>query len=167
MRITINVNLQNLRTRYWLPLLIYCLLIFVLSSFSSPFPRVTVSFNDKILHAVAYLVLGFLMARSIFSLNLNPEIAAVKYERKRRLTGGGDSGMSASHPQARKFMTNRSFLFILAVSVSTLYGISDEVHQYFVPGRTASLADIVADGIGSLIGVLCYLGVREVRKVRR
>jgi VanZ family protein len=29
-----------------------------------------------------------------------------------------------------------------------LYGVSDEFHQYFVPGRTTSLFDVIMDGLG-------------------
>ena len=35
--------------------------------------------------------------------------------------------------------------FVLAV----LYGVSDEFHQSFVPGRTPDLADVVADAAGA------------------
>jgi VanZ family protein len=31
-----------------------------------------------------------------------------------------------------------------------LYGISDEIHQYFVPGRTFSFLDMVADVLGAV-----------------
>ena len=41
-------------------------------------------------------------------------------------------------------------LFGLAFMIAFLYGVSDEIHQYFVPGREAELFDIVADGIGAL-----------------
>ena len=44
----------------------------------------------------------------------------------------------------------------LAVALSTLYGMSDEFHQYFVPNRDASLADILFDCIGSMIGSTIY-----------
>ena len=42
------------------------------------------------------------------------------------------------------------------------YGLSDEIHQYFVPGRTFEWLDIAADGLGGGLGVLfCRLaGVR-------
>lgn len=36
--------------------------------------------------------------------------------------------------------------------VVVLYGVSDEVHQMFVPGRTAALDDVVADTIGAVVG---------------
>ena len=47
-------------------------------------------------------------------------------------------------------------LISLAVVLSTLYGISDEYHQYFVPFKDANLFDVLADGIGSCLGVFFY-----------
>jgi VanZ family protein len=38
---------------------------------------------------------------------------------------------------------------LLAIITATLYGVTDEVHQYFVPGRILSHFDIIANGIGS------------------
>lgn len=49
----------------------------------------------------------------------------------------------------------RKRLVLLAV-VTLLYALSDESHQLFVSGRTASMADIAIDWIGSLIGGLLY-----------
>ncbi|UCF66189.1 MAG: VanZ family protein [Acidobacteriota bacterium] len=40
---------------------------------------------------------------------------------------------------------------LLAVTASTLWGVLDEWHQSFVPGRTPSAADVVADGLGALL----------------
>jgi VanZ like protein len=42
---------------------------------------------------------------------------------------------------------------VLAIVCATLYGASDELHQVFVPGRSADRYDILADGIGSMVGV--------------
>jgi VanZ family protein len=39
-----------------------------------------------------------------------------------------------------------------AVLISTTYGISDEYHQLFVPGRSFERLDILADLIGSMLG---------------
>lgn len=33
----------------------------------------------------------------------------------------------------------------------TLYGISDELHQLFIPGRYPSPYDVLADGLGALL----------------
>lgn len=39
--------------------------------------------------------------------------------------------------------------FLLAVA----YGVSDELHQRFVPGRTPEVADIVADAVGAALAM--------------
>ena len=48
-------------------------------------------------------------------------------------------------------------LLTTGVVLSTLYGLSDEWHQSFVPARTADAADLMADFVGSLIGGWIYL----------
>ena len=46
----------------------------------------------------------------------------------------------------------------LAVLLTALYGASDEVHQMFVPGRSAELYDLYADALGGAIGTFaCWL----------
>jgi VanZ family protein len=56
----------------------------------------------------------------------------------------------------------------VAAVFSILYGASDEWHQTFVPGRFATVADWVADVLGSIAGVLSvYLYYRRQSKKRR
>jgi VanZ family protein len=43
---------------------------------------------------------------------------------------------------------------VLAVVLCTAYGISDEFHQSFVPGRDASAGDVAKDFGGSALGAL-------------
>ncbi len=40
----------------------------------------------------------------------------------------------------------------LGALLATLYGATDEFHQYFVPGRAADVLDLVADGVGATLG---------------
>ena len=47
-------------------------------------------------------------------------------------------------------------LFLFTLLLGTLYGISDEFHQYFVPGRSSDILDVVADSIGTTIGFLIF-----------
>jgi len=42
-------------------------------------------------------------------------------------------------------------IFILALFLTVLYGLTDEFHQIFVQGRTARLEDVAADGVGALL----------------
>lgn len=38
----------------------------------------------------------------------------------------------------------------------SLFGITDEFHQFFVPGRSSSIGDIFADMIGSWSGAILW-----------
>ncbi len=46
--------------------------------------------------------------------------------------------------------------FILTALVTAAYGVSDEFHQAFIPGRLASVDDWLADVIGGLLGSIVF-----------
>ena len=53
---------------------------------------------------------------------------------------------------------------IIAIVAASLYGVTDEVHQLFVPFRESSWLDWLADTIGAAIGALSWrfvLGVDQ------
>jgi len=52
---------------------------------------------------------------------------------------------------------SRGMLLGTVLMVSFLYGLSDEIHQSFVPGRNAGIIDIIADTVGSVAGGYIYL----------
>ncbi len=43
---------------------------------------------------------------------------------------------------------------VLAAVLAVLYGLTDEWHQSFVPGRTADVFDVAADAVGACAAVL-------------
>jgi VanZ family protein len=43
---------------------------------------------------------------------------------------------------------------LAAVAASALFGVSDELHQLFVPGRVCSAEDAVVDFLGSALGAM-------------
>lgn len=45
---------------------------------------------------------------------------------------------------------------LLAVVLCAAYGVTDEVHQLFVPGRDATFADLVKDVAGAIVGAWLY-----------
>jgi VanZ family protein len=45
-------------------------------------------------------------------------------------------------------------LILAAGLLTTLYGCTDELHQLFVPGRSADLRDVLADAVGGFTGAL-------------
>lgn len=44
--------------------------------------------------------------------------------------------------------------WLLAFGLAVLYGVSDEWHQSFVPGRTPDVLDVVIDALGAACGLI-------------
>lgn len=57
----------------------------------------------------------------------------------------------------------RPALLAAAFLVSLLYGLVDEWHQSMVATRVASAADLLADGVGSLIALPMYIFMARAR----
>ena len=58
-------------------------------------------------------------------------------------------------------------MLIVSLIICYLYSVSDEVHQIFIPGRTAKVLDTFIDGAGSLVGITIYsIYQRNVLKCR-
>ena len=50
--------------------------------------------------------------------------------------------------------TERALTLVLAVVIASVYGITDEWHQYFVPDRSCDPADWAVDTVAALCGAL-------------
>lgn len=48
-----------------------------------------------------------------------------------------------------------SRIVFISVLLTTLYGVSDEIHQSFVASRMSEGADVLADLAGGIFGALC------------
>lgn len=59
--------------------------------------------------------------------------------------------------------TTRARAAVIAFAAAAAYGATDEVHQWFVPGRTMSLYDWIADAAGAAAwaAVIVVLGMRR------
>ncbi|MBP7146811.1 MAG: VanZ family protein [Acidobacteria bacterium] len=49
---------------------------------------------------------------------------------------------------------------LLALSITSVWGILDEIHQSYVPGRTPSTADAAADFAGAAIAAAAFVRSR-------
>jgi len=119
--------------RYWLPLIAYCVLIFVQSGGEAPVDLPGIPFVDLLLHAGGYGLLGILFHRAYLSHWPNA------------------SGWAIANAS------------LISASV---YGFTDELHQWFVPSRTADPLDWLADTLGALMGIAAYQVVLRVWSLR-
>ncbi len=46
----------------------------------------------------------------------------------------------------------KKYVFLLSLGLTVIYGITDEIHQSFVPARDVSAGDIIADSVGAFLG---------------
>ena len=118
----------NYYLKYWLPVILYACFIFYLSSLSNPIEQII--YGKKIL---SYLNLQHfiyhIIELGILSLLLYRALKPV-----------------SKNPQT------------LSILIAILYAITDELHQYFVPGRISSVFDLAVDAFGA-ITVQCIINV--------
>jgi len=59
----------------------------------------------------------------------------------------------AVHPAGRRFAWHHALIVIVATSI---YGVSDELHQYYTPGRMPSVWDAAADVLGAALAAALW-----------
>jgi len=129
--------------RSWLcviPMLAVMGIIFFLSHQPHLSFDLEVSHQDKIFHAIAY---GVLAASTLFAaLPAGKGLVFFDLPAKNR-------------SRSRLILTGLGVVFFCL-----LYGISDEFHQSFIPGRESSILDVVADTFGAVIVVSLWFYFR-------
>lgn len=53
---------------------------------------------------------------------------------------------------------------LLCIVLCVLYGVTDEYHQSFIPGRTPDLIDLGNDAIGALLAML-FVSVKPIHRL--
>lgn len=132
--------------RYYIPVLFWCLLIFMLSSI--PGLKFTESFWDLVLrkgaHLFMYLVLFLLTYRAL--INAGPASFSKQMTRPETwIFGFPILGINLYIKARASFVV--SFVF------SVLYALSDETHQAFVPNRSSNFIDFFIDLIGISLAI--------------
>jgi len=67
----------------------------------------------------------------------------------------------------RQITENKRRIFLISVCWCSLYAVTDELHQHFVPGRAAMWQDWLIDTAGALIGVCMAFFVMWLTKGRK
>ena len=114
--------LSNKKKFLYIPLGLYWVLIFILTSIPGKSIPKILGFSDKSKHFGAYLVLAFLLNFALY--------------------------LQKKFPLFSKHAALSTFVITL------FYGLFDEVHQIIIPGRFFDWWDLVADVVGSLMGIL-------------
>lgn len=62
-----------------------------------------------------------------------------------------------------KNTTKQKILYSIAFGGG--YAVTDELHQFFVPGRSAQILDVGIDTAGVIIGIIIYLALIKILKL--
>lgn len=121
---------------FWLPPLSWFLVIYALSATPiTDLPRFDIPYADKLIHMALYFILGALLVRAM-------DHAPIR-----------DIYTVGKHPEHNAALAKLAFL---AIIISLSYGVTDELHQLIVPGRSCDIMDFFADCAGSIAGVTMY-----------
>jgi VanZ family protein len=125
----------------------------------------------SVLSTAAYSgsVTGWLLAQLLLSLHihLTPQTFATIHFLIRKLAHGSEYAIfglllyhsfEPRHPEG--WNVHSAFG---ALVIAGLFSLTDEYHQSFVPGRTASLVDCGIDTVGALLGMLLLYAGRRLQ----
>ena len=139
-----TLNIKSIFITHWLPLITWISIIFIVSSIHGskfqilPFNTITQVHIEELL---SYRQAAFHAGEYCLLVILTYRLLRLKL----------------NQPE--------NFIYLLSFTTSILYAISDEVHQYFVPGRFATLTDLIFDTLGIITGLICiHIYIKIVNK---
>lgn len=99
----------------------------------------------KLAHFSIYTLLGF--------FTINYALACEK-----------GNGRCYTNEQCSPIQSKRSRNKIILYSwlFGTLYAVTDEIHQFFVPGRSCEIRDVCIDSLGVLTGIIFVLMIIKI-----
>lgn len=111
----------------------------------------------------AFLYMGLIFISSAQS-NLSSPLEFPQSDKLLHVLMYGPLGFLVVYALSRS-VSNANLIFFGAF-LAFLYGLTDEIHQAFVPGRNASALDALADGTGAMIGSFIYTKMRFGKDIR-
>jgi VanZ family protein len=124
----------------------------------SPMFKLSMTLTHKIIFRLpALLIAGAIWFLSSQSILPQPK-GILGFDKLQHLaaylvfTGAIGLWVSPEFWQSRRFRA-----LLLAVLIGSAYGVVDEIHQYFVPGRDCNVWDWVADTLGAILGAAAVM----------
>jgi hypothetical protein len=104
-------------------------------------PALPFAQSDKLLHGIVYALFAGLIFRALWA------------------DEAGGTGIPACHP-LRADSPDASGcptgVLVLGAALAAAYGVTDELHQRLVPGRSCDLFDWMADGAGAALAAVVW-----------
>jgi VanZ family protein len=125
-----------------------------------------VRFHTLLLRLPAPLIVGGIWLLSSQSTLPQPK-GVLGWDKLQHFLAYGVLGVSVGLWALPVFWKRRPVLALLLTTlVGSVCGVIDEVHQYFVPGRSCDVWDWLADTLGALLGALAIMILVKMRNFR-
>ena len=123
----------------------------------------------KTAHFTEYAILG-----SLFFLNLRnrlksdiPLVKISKPQTTKIVTEKNPNAQLTKIVAKKAPLNSVKYALTMSIFLSFLYACTDEIHQIFVPGRSAQFRDILIDTLGASFGiVITYLTIKFFAKIK-
>lgn len=122
-----------------IPVIIWMLLIFIMSSFNA-----TTSSNQS--NFIVDIITNIFMINNIKLLSLI--IRKLAHYTEYLVLGLLVINMFTKNDLSKKYL--------ISIIICIIYATSDEIHQLFIPERSCQIKDIMIDTFGSLTGIYLY-----------
>ncbi|MDR0991105.1 MAG: VanZ family protein [Propionibacteriaceae bacterium] len=152
--------LRRLRVIRWVIVGVWAVVIFTLSAIPARAYPSAPGFLSYVAHFCEYAILGGLLAIAgggwwVLIGRSEPDLTTTTGAAAGELAD--PSSLTTLRPPSRLTVWRA----VGAVVLASLYGVTDEFHQSFVPGRSPDPKDWMVDTIGAICGVvLVWLAVR-------
>jgi VanZ family protein len=142
--------------RYWLPVLVWMGIIYSASSDSGSFQH-----SSRIIEPLMRWLFPHLSDAAVHAIVVSVRKCAHLAEYAVLALLLWRALLRKSAPGNAPWRWSKAGLVLALVS---LYAVSDEIHQAFVPSREASVRDVLLDTTGAAFGLLCLWGIGRLRK---
>ena len=111
-------------------------------------------------HMTEYAVLGVLYSGTCACRFGVPGVPRGKPEQR-----AADGNRAGEKPNEKMAVWNGRKIVLVSWIAAVCYAATDELHQWFVPGRSCEFRDVCVDGAGAMIGCLAAAGIwKLIRK---
>ena len=142
---------KNLIFKRVLFLILLAIAFYVIYNFSAQNGEMSGSLSQKVTEFIVKIVSKVKTMDSVTKLHwiekLHPIIRKLAHFGVYTVVGFSIMGFMCT------FDIRNIFKVLISFGVGATYAISDEVHQYFIPGRSARVLDVCIDSAGVLTGI--------------
>ena len=146
---------KNLMFKRVLFLILLAIAFYVIFNFSAQNGEISGSLSMKVTEFIVNLVSKIKtmdISRKIYYIEkLHPIIRKIAHFSVYTVVGFSVMGFMCT------FDIKNIVKFITSFAIGVTYAITDEVHQYFIPGRSARVLDVCIDSAGVLTGIFILI----------